>query len=134
MCELNSPLPNSRNTNKCGAAVLCLVAQLCLTLCDPMDCSLPGSSGDSPGKNTGVGWHALLRGIFRTQGFNPGLPHCKWILYHLNHQWSPLLKLNFTNSQLYFHFWVMTFLTHLLCLNVICFDNFRSHLPPSLWQ
>ena len=35
---------------------------LCLTLCDPMDCSLPGSSvhGDSPGKNTGVGCHALV--------------------------------------------------------------------------
>ena len=37
--------------------LLCLVTQSCLTLCDPMDCSLPGSSvhGDSPGKNTGVG-------------------------------------------------------------------------------
>ena len=47
------------------AAVLCLVAQLCLTLCDLMDCSLPGSSvhGDSPGKNTGGGCHALLKYI-----------------------------------------------------------------------
>ena len=37
-------------------AVLCLAGQSCLTLCDPMDCNLPGSSihGDSPGKNTGV--------------------------------------------------------------------------------
>ena len=45
------------------------------TLCDPMDCSPPGSSvhGDSPGKNTGVGFHALLQGIFSTQGWNPGL-------------------------------------------------------------
>ena len=42
--------------------VLCLVAQLCPTLCDPMDCSPPGSfvHGDSLGKNTGVGCHALL--------------------------------------------------------------------------
>ena len=42
--------------------VLCLVAQSCLTLCDPMNCSPPGLSvhGDSPGKNTGVGCHALL--------------------------------------------------------------------------
>ena len=42
--------------------------QLCLTLCDPMDCSLPGSSvhGYSPGKNTGVGCHFLLQGIFPT--------------------------------------------------------------------
>ena len=68
--------------------VLCLVAQSCPTLCDPMDYSLPGSSvlGDSPGKNTGVGCHDLLQGIFPTQGLNPGLPHCRQILYHLSHQ------------------------------------------------
>ena len=49
----------------------------------PHDCSPPGSSGhgDSPGKNTGVGCHALLQGIFPTQGSNPGLPHCRRILY-----------------------------------------------------
>ena len=43
-------------------ALVCLVAQPCLTLCDPRDCSPPGSSvhGDSPGKSTGVGCHALL--------------------------------------------------------------------------
>ena len=72
-------------------AVLCLVAQSCLTLCDPMDCSLPGSSvhGDSPGKNIGVGWHSLLQRIFPTQGSNPGLPDCKQILYCLSHQGSP---------------------------------------------
>ena len=58
-------------------AVLCLVAQSCLTLCDPMDCSPPGSSvhGDSPGKNTGVGCHALFQGIFLTQGSNLRLLH-----------------------------------------------------------
>ena len=46
---------------------MCLVTQLCLTLCDPMDCSSLGSSvhGDSPGKNTGVGSLSLLQGIFR---------------------------------------------------------------------
>ena len=36
---------------------------------------------NSPGKNTGVGCHALLWGVFPTQGLNPGLPCCKWILY-----------------------------------------------------
>ena len=48
------------------------VTQLCLTLCDPMACSLPGFSvhGDSPGKNIGVGCHALFQGIFQTQGWN----------------------------------------------------------------
>jgi len=46
-------------------------------------CSPPGSSvqGDSPGKNTAVGCHALLQGLFPTQGSNPGLPHCRRILY-----------------------------------------------------
>ena len=53
-----------------------LVANLCLILCDPMDCSPPGSPvhGDFPGKNTGVGHHSLLQGIFLTQGSNPGAP------------------------------------------------------------
>ena len=52
------------------------VAQLCLTLCDSMDCSPPGSSvhGDSPGRNIGVGCHALLCGIFPTQGIEPRSP------------------------------------------------------------
>ena len=45
----------------------------CLTLCDPTDCSLPVSSvpGDSPGKTIGMGCHALLQGIFPTQGLKP---------------------------------------------------------------
>ena len=35
---------------------------------------------NSPGKNTGAGCHFLLQGIFLTQGSNPGLLHCRWIL------------------------------------------------------
>ena len=68
-----------------------LVAQLCPTLCDSMDCCLPGSPvhRDSPGKNIGVGCHALLQGVFPTQGSNPGLPHCTQILYCLSHHGSP---------------------------------------------
>ena len=59
--------------------------QSCPTHCDPKDCSPPGSSvhGDSPGKNTGVGCHVLLHGIFPTQGSNSGLPPCRIIRYHL---------------------------------------------------
>ena len=41
---------------------------------------------DFLGKSTGVGCHFLLQGIFLTQGSNPGLPHCRQRLYHLNHQ------------------------------------------------
>ena len=57
-------------------------------LCDPMDCRLL-CPWDSPDKNTGLGCHALLQGIFPTQGLNSGLPHCRQILYHLDHQGSP---------------------------------------------
>ena len=62
----------------------CSVAQLCSTLCDPLDCRPPGSSVhvDSPGTNTRVGCHALLQGIFLTQGSNPNLLHCRWILHN----------------------------------------------------
>ena len=60
--------------------------QSCPTVCDPADCSPPGSSCDSPGKNTVVSCHALLQGIFPTQGSKPGLLHCRQILYHLKHQ------------------------------------------------
>ena len=43
---------------------------------------------DFLGKNTGVGCHFLLQEIFPTQGLNPGLPHCRQMLYHLSHQGS----------------------------------------------
>ena len=70
-------------------SVKVLVTQSCLTLCDPdpMDCSLPDSKSpwDSPVKNTGVGSHFLLQGIFLTQGLNLGLLHCRQILYPLSH-------------------------------------------------
>ena len=58
---------------------------------DSMDCSLPDSPvhGSSPGKNTRVGCRALLQGIFPTQGSNPGVPHCRKVLYHLSYLGSP---------------------------------------------
>ena len=68
-----------------------LVTQSCPALCDPMDCSLPGSSvhGDSPDKNTGLGCHGLLQGILPTHGSNPGLLHCRQILYQLSNKGIP---------------------------------------------
>ena len=47
------------------------------------------SPWNSPGKNTGDGSFSLLQGTFSAQGLNPGLPHCRWILYQLSHQGSP---------------------------------------------
>ena len=62
-----------------------MVAQSCLTLCDPVTVA----HQDSPGKYTGAGCHALLQGIFPTQGLHPGLLHGRRILYHLSHRGSP---------------------------------------------
>ena len=59
-------------------------AQLCPTLCDPMD-----YTWNSLGQNTGMGSLSLLQGIFPTQGSNPGLLHCRRILYQLSHKGSP---------------------------------------------
>ena len=67
---------------------VCLVTQSCPILCDPMNCNPPGFSvhGDSPSRNIGLDCHALLQGIFPTQRPNPGLPHCRWIIYCLSHK------------------------------------------------
>ena len=79
------------------SALLCLFTKLGPTLCNPMNCSPPGSyvHGDSTGKNTGVGCHVLLQGIFLTQGLNP---YCRWILYHLIHEGCHLLTLKIGSS------------------------------------
>ena len=72
-----------------------VLTQSCPTLCDTMGCSPPGSSvhGISSGKNTGVGCHFLLQGIFLTQGLNLSLLHCRQILYHRVTWETPILHL-----------------------------------------
>ena len=47
------------------------------------------SPWNSPGQSTGVSTLSLLQGIFPTQGSNPGIPHCRQILYQLSHKGSP---------------------------------------------
>ena len=75
-----------RKSSVCVCMCVCVCAQLCLTLC------LSGSSvnGIFPGKDTGVGCHFLLQGIFPTQESNPGLLHCKQILYRLSYMGRPI--------------------------------------------
>ena len=48
-----------------------------------------GEETEYPGQNTGVGSLSLLQEIFSTQELNPGLLHCRWILYQLSHKGSP---------------------------------------------
>ena len=67
---------------------VCEVTQSCPTLCDPMDIRFL-HPWDFLGKSTGVGCHFLLWRFFPTQGLNPGLQHCRQMLYRLSHQGSP---------------------------------------------
>ena len=69
---------------------MCLVTQSCPTL-QPhvLGTTRLLCPWDSPGKNTGVGCHALLQGIFLPQGSNQGLLHCRQILNQLSYQGSP---------------------------------------------
>ena len=62
------------------------IVQSDLTLCRPRELYSPWNS---PGQNIRVGSLSLLQGVFSTQGSDPGLPHCRWILYHLSFQGSP---------------------------------------------
>ena len=73
--------------------ICCLVTKLCPTLLQPHKL-WPARllcPWNSPGQNTGVGI-SLLQGIFPTQGSNPGLLHCRWILYQLSHKGSPRIQ------------------------------------------
>ena len=81
------------------STVCVLAAQSCLTLCDPMDWSLPGFSVHGILQDTGVGSHAPLQGIFPTQGSNPGLPHGRQVRYSLSHQASPVSAVIFPVRQ-----------------------------------
>ena len=71
------------------------IAQSCLTLCDPMDCSPPGSSVHGILQARILEWVTIpsSRGIFSTQGLNVGLLHCRWILYCLSQGWSLNLQI-----------------------------------------
>ena len=82
------PTHNQRHTNLNNqGSNFCLVcvsrSVICnSTVCDPTDCSRPAP----PGKNTGVDCHSLLQRIFPIQVQNPGLPHCRQILYRLSYR------------------------------------------------
>ena len=100
-CGMNSFSPAISQENAC----VCPCVQLCLTLCDPLDCSSPGSSvqGISQAKIvTGVGCHFLLQGIFLHQGLNPHLLHWQansLLLSHLRSlQFSSVAQLCLTLS------------------------------------
>ena len=78
------------------------------------------SPWNSPGQNTRVGSLSILQGIFPTQGSNPGLPHCRWILYQLSHRGSPICM--FALMQMSLH------LYHVTTTSVWKWGNANAHL------
>ena len=101
---------HQRAYNSVCVRALCLVAQSCLTLCDPLDCSRPGSSVHGIFQARILNWVALflLQGIFLTQGINPHLlylQHCRQILYLLSHRESThnSLVIELNSLQKYIH-------------------------------
>ena len=106
---------------------VCLVTQWCPTLCDPMDCSLPGSSvhRDSPG-NTGVGCHTLLQGILPTQGSNPGLLHFRQTLYQVREQYTEGKKLVYL---FLYHNLVIRILISLIKVKTLISSTLATYYP-----
>ena len=88
-------------------------------------------SWNSPGQNTGVGSLFLLQGIFPTQGSNPGLPHCRQILYQLSHRGSPRIlewvAYSFSSGSSQPRNW-----TRVSCIAGVFFTNWV--LREALWQ
>ena len=78
-----------------------LVTRLYPTPCDPWTVAHQAPLWNSPDKNTGVGCHSLLQGIFLTQRLNPGLLHCRRILYCLIHQGNVTTKQGNINLELW---------------------------------
>ena len=92
MCSGSKNIQKARTfTKQAPVLVEVLITKSCLTLgprgLQPARLLCPW---DSPDQNTGVGCHSLLQGIFPTPGSNPGLPHCRQILYHLSYQGTPI--------------------------------------------
>ena len=92
---LSPSYPKSLGSSKVGMLSLLLACTHAVILCPQgITSELTHYHGlyspwNSLGQNTGVGSLSLLQRIFPTQGLNPGLPHCKWILYQLSHKGSP---------------------------------------------
>ena len=79
-----------KNDGNQGCVCMCvLLAQLCLTLCNPMDCSPPGSPVHGTLQARIMEWVAISLSSQPRQGWNPGLLHCRQILYQLSHKGSP---------------------------------------------
>ena len=104
-----------RRAGECLCMYMCVCTswlvldfQSCPALCNPMDCSLPGSSlhGILQEKLLELGSHSLIQGIFPTQGSNPGLLHCRQILYYLSYREALWMSVWRKVAHMFVHIWV----------------------------
>ena len=110
--------------------IICSNLYLCVSCLVISDCLRPHGlqptrllcPWDSPGKNTAVGYHFLLQGIFWIQELNPGLPHCRQILYQLSYQRS-LCWPQIPNLSLPPHFSPLVTVCYLCLWTHLCFIN-----------
>ena len=118
---LNSPFIPKRYFHQVKVKVL--VTQSCPTLFDTR-LLYPWNS---PGKNTGMGCHFLLQGIFPTSGWNPALPHCRQTLYWLSHQgspsWSAVNSMDIEITVIEVHLYILSILRVSVRKYLLC----RSH-------
>ena len=113
-------------------------SESCSVLSDSLRSHGLYSPWNSPGQNTEVGSSFLLRGIFPTQGLNPGFPHCRQILYQLSHRGSPiaLCILYIFCFSLWFIFSPKSQFSFLLSFSIcsVMSDFLRPHGLYSLWN
>ena len=88
-CSHKTAPTSDTSSNSRSSPVLLTESESRSVMSDSLRPHGPYSPWNSPGQNTGVCSLSLLYGIFPTQGSNPGLPHCRWILYRLSHKGSP---------------------------------------------
>ena len=87
------------------------------------------SPWNSPGQNTGMGSLSLLQGIFPNQGLNPGLPHCRQILYQLSHKGSII-----TDTWLQVFLGIILKDDFLFALEIFTFDHQQSERQSTEWE
>ena len=111
-----------------AAATAAKSLQLCPTLRDPIDGSPPGSPVPGILQPRTLEWVAsfFLQGIFQTQGLNPGVLHCRQILYHLSHQGSPILTI--ISSDIFSHPFFFSSSGTLIIQMLVCLMLFQRSL------
>ena len=113
----------------CVCVCVCaLVTQWCLTVCNPMDCSSPRllCPWNSPDENIGVGSHSLLKGIFPTQGLNPGLA-----------LWADSLPSESPEKPIYMYIYMCVYIRtyiYIYITELLCYKAVTQHYNSTILQ